>query len=577
VEVMDVLSDSLEQIAARLETLERRVEVLEHPHEFSAALNAATAPSPAALLTAEASEGLSFAQAGSAFPVLGKAMAGIAVAFLLRYVAESSSLPKLAIAAVAIVYALLWLVGAARVPSGAWFASVVYAGTSALILAPMLWELTLSFKVLPAPATAGILGAFVIAASALAWKQDRRLVLWVANGTAAATALALSVATHQFEPFIAALLLMALVGECAPGQRSVRWLAAAGADAAIWALLFIYSSPQSTRMDYPAIGTAGLLVPGCLLFLIYGASVTLRTTLLGRKMTVFEAGQAMAAFLLAASSVLAFAPRNGAVVLGSVCLLFSAGCYAAAFVLFGNAYASRNRRIFAAWAAGLLLAGCLLCLPPFWQAACLGLTAMAATVLGTRLDSIAPNRTSARLTLLSHGLLFLLAAAIVSGLLQYAFDALFGAVPARLASSALAVAVCAIVCYATGKHDLQENRKLQALRLATAALAALALAAFFVEGLVGLVALRMTPEAHHLAFLRTLILCGMALALASGGSRWRRTELTRLAYASLGLVAAKLLFEDMRLGHLEFIAASIFLFAIALIAVPRLVRMGQKT
>jgi hypothetical protein len=575
--MMNVLPDALEQLTARLETLERRVAVLEHPNEQSAALNAATAPAPLAPLTVEAGEGLSFAQAGSAFPVLGKAMAGIAVAFLLRYVAESSSLPKLAIAAVAIVYALLWLVGAARVPSGAWFASVVYAGTSALILAPMLWELTLSFKVLPAPATAGILGAFVIAASALGWKQDRMLVLWVANGTAAAIALALSVATHQLEPFIATLLLIALVGECAPGQRSVRVLAAAGADAAIWALLFIYSSPESTRMEYPAIDAAGLLVPGCILFLIYGASVTLRTTLLGRKMTVFETGQAMIAFLLAASSVLAFAPRNGAMVLGAVCLLFSAGCYAAAFVLFGNANDGRNRRVFAAWAAGLFLAGCLLCLPPFWLATCLGLAAMAATVFGVRLDANASIRAGSRLTLLFHGLLFLLAAAIASGLLAYAFNALAGAAPARLAGSALAVAACAIVCYAAGKHDPQENWQLQALHLATAALAAVALAAFLVKGLVWLVALRTPPAAYHVAILRTLILCAMALALALVGSRWRRVELTRLAYASLGLVAAKLLFEDMRLGHLEFIAASIFLFAIALIAVPRLARMGQKT
>jgi hypothetical protein len=573
---MNVLPDSLEQLTARLETLERRVEVLEHPDEQSATHDVATAPAQLAPLTVEAGEGLSFAQAGSAFPVLGKAMAGIAVAFLLRFVAESSSLPKLAITAVAIVYALLWLVGAARVPAGAWFASVVYAGTSALILAPMLWELTLSFKVLPPPATAGILGAFVIAASALGWKQDRMLVLWVANGTAAATALALSVATRQFEPFIATLLLMALVGECAQGQRSVRVLAATGADAAIWALLFIYSSPLSARMDYPAIDAAGLLLPACLLFLIYGASITLRTTLLRRKMTVFEAGQAMIAFLLAASSVLAFAPHNGTVVLGTVCLLFSAACYAAAFVLFGNADDGRNRQVFGAWAAGLLLAGCLLCLPPFWLAVCLGLAAMAATVLGVRLDAIAPSRAGLRLTLLYHGLVFLLTAAIASGLLAYAFDALAGAVPARLAATILVVAACAIVCYAAGKHDPQERWQLQALHLITAALAAVALAAFLVEGLAWLVALRTPPGAHHLALLRTLILCALALALASVGSRGRRIELTRLAYASLGLVAAKLLFEDMRLGHLEFIAASIFLFSIALIAVPRLARIGQK-
>jgi hypothetical protein len=37
-----------------------------------------------------------------------------------------------------------------------------------------------------------------------------------------------------------------------------------------------------------------------------------------------------------------------------------------------------------------------------------------------------------------------------------------------------------------------------------------------------------------------------------------------------------LVLEDLRHGHLEFIAASIFLFAVTLIAVPRLARMGPR-
>ena len=86
----------------------------------------------------------------------------------------------------------------------------------------------------------------------------------------------------------------------------------------------------------------------------------------------------------------------------------------------------------------------------------------------------------------------------------------------------------------------------------------------------------MTPGAPYVAFIRTLILCALALALAFCGSRWRRVELTRIAYATLGLVAAKLLFEDLRLGHLEFIAAAFFLFAITLIAVPRLAHRKMR-
>jgi predicted tellurium resistance membrane protein TerC len=73
-----------------------------------------------------------------------------------------------------------------------------------------------------------------------------------------------------------------------------------------------------------------------------------------------------------------------------------------------------------------------------------------------------------------------------------------------------------------------------------------------------------------------LVLCAVTLVLAFSGSHWRRVELTRIGYAVLALVAVKLLLEDLRHGHMEYIAASIFLFAVTLIAVPRIARMKQR-
>jgi hypothetical protein len=559
---MEVLPDTLERLADRLESLERRVLALEALERSpSAAMQ-----EPAATPSVAPGEGFSLAQAGGAFSVLGKSMLGIAGAYLLRAVAESSSLPRLAIAAVAIIYALLWLAPAARARKEEWFAGAVYAGTSAMILSPMLWELTMRFKVLPAPATAAILCIFVSAANTLAWKMDRTPVFWVANLTASAAALALAVGTRQLIPFIAALLLIALLSEYAAmrnRQLSLRPLAALAADAGIWALIFIYTGPASARMDYPVLGASELVLPGCLLFVIYGVSVAIRTTQLRQKISAFEISQAMIAFLLAASSVLYFEPAKGAIVLGVLCLLFSAASYAAAFVLKA---AGRNFRVFATWAAGLFLAGSFLCLPPFWLAVCLGLAAIAAAALGARING---------LTLRFHSLAFLVAAAIASGLLKYAFNALAGIPSATLGAGAGLVSACAVVCSALGKRGPQENWKYEFLRTATAALAVFALAALLVEGLLFLVFWGVTPDAPRLAFIRTLILCAVAFALAFSGSRWRRTELTRIAYATLALVAAKLLFEDLRHGRLDFIAASIFLFAITLIAVPWLGRISR--
>jgi len=135
---------------------------------------------------------------------------------------------------------------------------------------------------------------------------------------------------------------------------------------------------------------------------------------------------------------------------------------------------------------------------------------------------------------------------------------------------------CAVLGYAVTRPGDAEDWKPQALHLALAALAAAAVTALVVQGLVALTALRVIPGAHHLAFIRTLTLCAAALGLVFGGARWRRLELTRLGYATLALVAVKLVAEDLRHGHLEYVAGSIFLFALTLIAAPRVARTRQK-
>jgi hypothetical protein len=567
VKTMSDLPGDLERLATRLSALERRVDALEHPSE---AFSPTAAPPPAAQPAAQAVDSSSQGQAGSLFPVLGKALLGIAGAYVLRAVAESSSLPKLGIATVALVYAFLWLVGATRVRTGKWLASTIYACTSALILAPMLWELTLRFKVLPAAGAAGVLCGFAVGASALAWKRDLASVFWVANGASALMALALTLATHEMAPFVAALLLMAVVCELAAWRNhalSVRPLVAAAADLAIWALIFIYSGPPGTRADYSTLATPIVLSFGFILFLIYAVSVALKTTLHQQGITAFETVQCMVALLLAASGLLFFEPSGGAAVLGVLCLLLSGTTYAAAFTLFDRARDPHNYRVFAIWSVALFLAGSLLSLSPLGRAVGLSVAAIMATVLGVRLK---------RLTLEFHGLVYLLAAAVVCGLPEYVLRSLAGTLPGAPGWGVSLVSACAVLCYAGERPEPAEGWEQQLLRLVSGSLALAGAAALLVEGLAWLTALGINLGAHHLAFIRTSILCGAALALAYSGAHWRRMELTRIGYATLVLAAVKLLFEDLRNGHLEFIAASIFLFALTLIAVPWLARRGQR-
>ena len=180
-----------------------------------------------------------------------------------------------------------------------------------------------------------------------------------------------------------------------------------------------------------------------------------------------------------------------------------------------------------------------------------------------------------RLSLASHGLIYLCAAAFASGLLQYAAHAVAGDFPAPPEVIAWAISAAIVLCYAIGSKIEDVDWKPQLFHTLSAALAVSSAATVLVSAIVWLTATVITPGSSHVAVIRTLTACALALALAWLGPRWRRVELVWLAYATLAAVAAKLLFEDLRQGHPEFIAASIFLFAVTLILVPRLARRSS--
>jgi hypothetical protein len=564
---MEDLPDGLNRLATRLEALERRVYALEHPAE---AMVAFAAQEPGKTAASDGSESLSASTTVGAFPLLGKAMLGIAGAYLLRAVAESNVLPSAVVAAVAIAYALAWLVLASRAKSGDWLSGTIYACTSALILAPMLWELMLRFNVLTAPVAAAVVAGFAAAASLLAWKRDLAPVLWVANLTASSLALALAIASHQMVPFIAVLLAMALIGEFGAlrGRASgVRVMVLLAADVAIWALIFIYSSAQSTRPSYPQLGTAMLIAPGIILFLIAGVGVVLKTVAARKQITVFDTVQTMGAFLLAACSLIYFGPPASSVIFGAWCLGLAVAGYAVTLMRFNGAEDRRNFLVFASWSGALMLAGSMMCLPVKAQSPWLGMWAVAASWAGARM---------LRLHLELHGLIFLLAAAGVSGLLNWMMSEMVGTSPGTAELVIYLVIFCAIACYVIAVQGGSESWQQQALAIVFAAVATGAVTALLVQGLTGLVALKVIPGAHHLAFIRTLTICAAAIGLAFGGARWGRAELTKIGYGTLALLAVKLVLEDLRHGQLAFIAASIFIFAITLIVVPRVARLGQR-
>jgi MFS family permease len=292
-----------------------------------------------------------------------------------------------------------------------------------------------------------------------------------------------------------------------------------------------------------------------------------KTVILRKTIRVFEIVQTVIAFGLAATALLTFAPSLGSSLLGVICLALSAAAYLLVFRFFAHQSARRNYMVFAAWSAALFLLGCILAVPSPLSAPLLALVALAATWIGIRANRVAIQ---------FQATAYLIAAAIVSGMPAYVFYALAGVMPSAPSWPVVVVSICAAACYLVRKPLPRESWQSQLMQLVAATFSVSVVAAFLVNLLARLAAFAIQPQAHHLALIRTFVLCATVLSLAFAGVRGRRPELSRIAYFALALVAVKLVLEDLSHGQLAFIAASIFLFAVTLMVVPRLARAGKR-
>jgi hypothetical protein len=332
-------------------------------------------------------------------------------------------------------------------------------------------------------------------------------------------------------------------------------------------ILFIYTGPESARANYPTLGTAALMALALILFFIVIAAVTAETVFLRKPISLFETTETTIAFVLAAVGFTLLDP-SGLVLLGWVCIGLSVVVSVACVRLFAGSDGSRNYLVFSWWAFALFVAGGLLGFNSVSQTLLLSAGAVCATFLGVRMS---------RPGLQYQGLLLVLLVAAVSGAAPRASDCLIGSLPATFPWSLLCVGICAAICYALQQPDSDGTLRPQVLRLVTIFLAASALCALLVRGLVSLISFAVTPGAHHIALIRTGVICLIALTLAFTGRRWQRVELTRVSYGALVFVTLKLLVEDLRNPRLLFIAASIFLVATTLLVVPRLARLQRRS
>jgi len=572
-QVHDGIASDVEQLSERLRELEQRVSALEGQ---SASVTAAPAsPTPDAFASRrprapETWRGFPGPNVSAgALPVFGKAVLAIAGAYLLRAVAESGVLPKLLLLVVAIAYAGMWLVWAARTHATNRLASVTYAITAALILSPLLWESTVRFHFLWPAFTAAVLVAFVVLALALAWQEDLQVIPWVATVAAVATALALFVATRELAPFTAALLAVALATEvvvCLGRQLTVRAVPAIAADLAVWLVVYLMTSLEGVPSEYPPISATAIAMLCLALFAIYGGSIAVRSFGLRHRLTAFEIAQTVVAFVIVTFGTLRASPGS-APALGVFFLLLAAVCYWGALSRFVGDAHNRNRRVCATYAVALVLAGSFLLFPAGFQSPFLCLAALTSAFLYVR---------TGKLSLGMHVSLYLAAAAILSGLLNFAGNALAGTVPPALDSGAWMVAVSAVLCYAIGLRLPAGKWNQRLLWIVPCVLVAGVGAALAVMVCVRLGSASGMLTASRLSVVRTIVICLVALILGFSGARWQRAELLWVAYTAIAFGTLKLLFEDLRFGNATSLVASLLFYGLVLIVIPRLTRLGRS-
>ena len=178
------------------------------------------------------------------------------------------------------------------------------------------------------------------------------------------------------------------------------------------------------------------------------------------------------------------------------------------------------------------------------------------------------------------GLTALVVMAAASGSLLWSSKALYGPLPGAPGGAISFVAASAVICAIAALRCSAKLRWNRVLVFTSAVVGVFTLAGVLVWGTVWIgTHLHTTPfipGPQHVAVIRTLVVCAFALGLAWSGSKWQRKELAWLAWTVLALGAVKLLFEDLRHGYLAFTATSIFLYAVTLLLVPRLMRAHRK-
>lgn len=560
-----------EGLLREMRELERRVARI----EIALRLSLDDAPSAGSLAASGEQPGtsgprISALETPSVFPLLGRALLGLAGAYLLRAFTEAGALPSTSGVAIGVLYAMLWLVWAARTPAGRGLEAAFHSVTAAMVLSPLLWEATLRFHAVTPGTAGGILLLFTVFGLAVSWRKNLLVVAKIALLAGLGTAAGLLVATHDALPFTFVFLATAAAVEisaCLDHWLSERWLAAAAADLSVLLATWLVTNERGLPPAYAPIPPGWLLVAQASLAAIYLSSIIFRTLLRDRTFTGFETAQCALAFLIGVGGGLRLSKE--APTIAAIALACAVACYVVAFArLDQNLARSRNLYTYSTFGLLLALAGSRIL---FSGLACAGLWAALA------IASLWAGGFFGRLTLDVHGGIYLALALGASGALRQAAGFVLGAgIPARIEAPLWAGGAAAAVCYVLSMRRAasRDGRTPWICRLTVAGAAAWLAAGMLAYALTTGYHAVFGLEASHAycATLRTAVLVGGALLLAWAGSRWRNRELSYLIHPMMALGAYRLLMEDLHQDRKAALFLSLLIYGAALIVLPRLSR-----
>jgi len=512
----------------------------------------------------------------SLLPVLGRVLLGLAGAFLLRALTEAGTFsPRMGVA-IGLVYAMLWLVWAARTPAARRLETALHGLTSVLVLSPLLFEAVTSFHAISTWTAAALLLGFTLFGMAVSWRKDLLIVATFATLAGLGTSAALLLATHDVLPFTFLFLAIALAMEgsaCLNHWLSERWLTATAADLSVLLATWLVTGERGLPEGYAAIPHAALLGALVALLGIYLASTIVRTLLRGFTFTWFETAQCALAFVISMGGGLQLTSHDARVApaLAILALVCAAACYLVSFLMLDRGgELGRNFHTYATFGFLLTVAGSRILLSGAAAAVAWSVLAVAAIWVGGIF---------LRLTLKLHGGIFLLLALSTSSALEQGAGLLLGSRtwPGGAPWAIWSGALTACLCYAIGtRHGaaVTPSWSSRTLRILVAGTAVLLVAGIAAGLLTSAYHAIFGAEATHAycATLRTFVLSATALLLAWAGGRWERQEFGRLVYPVMALGAYRMIGVDLHQDRTAALFLSLLLYGGALILLPKLIR-----